>query len=290
MTTPEGDDTNDRADRAEAPAGTAGERIPVASWAAGEPEGAPASRAHALTYSTLASDQWVVAGRYGAHTTAEMHAALLRSEQIPARVEGANVNALGMHFSGFTDVKVMVLENDAERAAAALARLDLDQMEPAEDAAALDDSGEPLPIVTVAAFESARGMSEAETLMVSVGIRAYPTPLVPRGNRPPGEGKRFILRAHEDDAERARSILEESEEEAREQNEPRCPKCRSWRVYPVSQLFRGVAAVFGLAPKPEPLTDCLACHYRGPTTEFLPAGGASSPISAQKGTIHKEPS
>jgi hypothetical protein len=99
---------------------------------------------------------------------------------------------------------------------------------------------------------------------------------VPRGDRPPGEGKRFVLRVHEDDLDRARALLDDAEED--EDDDPRCPKCASHRVYPFGGGLKGVLArTFGFGGPTGGAGsagfECLACRYRGPIAEFVRGAG-----------------
>ena len=173
---------------------------------------------------------------------AELYAGALADAGIPAHVLNRNTNALGAYV-GAADVEVQVLESDAGRARELLnAVQNPDELEPADEAddpPPADDEGRPLALEVVAAFEHAGAMRDAATILAAANVRAYTPRLVPRGDRPPGEGKRFVLRVQEDDADRARSVLEAAaEEDAAEggaEDEPRCPKCRSWRSLPHRQ-------------------------------------------------------
>src|SRR5207245_2593169 len=100
----------------------------------------------------------------------------------------------------------------------------------------------------VAAFDSVRLMREAETVLSSARMCSFPPALAPRGDRPVREGKRFVLRVCEDDLERARELLAEAEAGESAEGELRCPKCRSWRVYPVSEFWKSLGAMLGLGP------------------------------------------
>ena len=111
-------------------------------------------------------------------------------------------------------------------------------------------------------------MREAQTLLASARVNAFLPPIIPRGDRPAGEGKRFILRVAEDDLPRAQSLLTHENPQDNDPEDLHCPKCGSWRVYPVSHFWQGMATTVGLAPKPLAEVDCLVCRYRGPKSEF----------------------
>jgi hypothetical protein len=146
-----------------------------------------------------------------------------------------------------------------------------DDVEPAENPddapPPVDAQGRSLRLVPAVAFDSVRLMRDAQTVLSSARILSFLPALVPRGDRPPGQGKRFVLRVCQEDLERAKAVLEEVESEA-DDEEPRCPRCKSWRVFPVSQFWKGLSAMVGLGPKPEDQLECLACHHRGLRADF----------------------
>lgn len=109
-------------------------------------------------------------------------------------------------------------------------------------------------------------LRDAQTLLASERMKAYGPRLVMRGKSPPGEGRRFILRVAEKDLPAAQALLEEESQEDRDQ--PRCPRCRAWRVHPQRSFFKGLAGVVGLGGEPATM-ECHSCHYRGPAAEFL---------------------
>jgi hypothetical protein len=239
-----------------------------------------------LSYQTPgASGAMVRVGSYGNNEEAELRASALAAEGIPSRVFNGNVNSLGIPYAGFADVELHVRQEDAQRAAEVLARdAAEDDLEPQElspaDSPPTDDDGNALNLVPLVAFDSVRLMRDAQTILSSARIRSYPPTLVRRGDRPPGQGARFILSVAEDDLERARRVLEEADADAasEDENGGRCPRCRSWRVFPVSQFWKGLAAMVGMGPTPQPLMECLACKHVGTKEEFVArvSGGASA--------------
>jgi hypothetical protein len=249
-----------------------------------EPEPRPA--VPVLSYQTPgAIGAMVRVGRYANSEEAELRASALAAEGIPSQVLNANVNSLGIPYAGFADVELHVRQEDARRAAEVLAcdaaEDDLEPQEPSPtDPTLTDDDGNELHLIPLVAFDSVRLMRDAQTVLSSARIRTYPPALAPRGARPPGQGARFILRVAEDDLERARRVLTEADADAasEDENEGRCPRCRSWRIFPVSQFWKAVAAMVGMGPKPQPLMECLACKYVGPKEEFAAriSGGSES--------------
>jgi hypothetical protein len=249
-----------------------------------EPESPPP--VPVLSYQTPGtSGSMVRVGRYANSEEAELRASALAEEGIPSQVFNANVNSLGIPYAGFADVELHVRQEDAQRAAEVLARdaaeNDLEPQEPSpSDPPPTDEDGNLLNLVPVVAFDSVRLMRDAQTILSSARIRTYPPTLVPRGDRPPGEGARFILRVADDDLDRARNVLAEADADAASDEDDdagRCPRCRSWRVFPVSQFWKGLAATFGFGPEPQPLMECLACKYVGPKEEFIArVSGASA--------------
>jgi hypothetical protein len=241
-----------------------------------------------LSYQTPgATGTMVRVGSYANSEEAELRASALAEEGIPSQVFNANVNSLGIPYAGFADVELHVRQDDAQRAAELLARdAAADDLEPQDpsptDPPPTDEAGNPLNLVPLVAFDSVRLMRDAQTILSSARIRSYAPTLVPRGDRPPGQGARFILRVAADDLDRARHVLTEADADAAsdDENQGRCPRCRSWRVYPVSQFWKGLAAMVGMGPEPQPLMECLACKYIGPKEEFsarIAAGSEPNP-------------
>jgi hypothetical protein len=236
--------------------------VPVLSYAT--PQAAPGRTVTAATCANAAE--------------AELVANELAAAGIPAQVIDQHTEMLGPYVGG-ASVKVVVLEADAARAAEVLRHSTSDELEPAEEPAdappLLDEDGGPLRPEEAARFDSPRLLRDAATTLAAARIRAFLPTLVPRGDRPPGVGKRFILRVREEDLDRARKVLAEAEEEAADEGEPRCPKCRSWRVYKIGAGFwKGLRAVFGLGCKQDRVEgfECLACGHRGPSAEFARHG------------------
>jgi hypothetical protein len=127
----------------------------------------------------------------------------------------------------------------------------------------VDEQGNALAVIGM--YGSYREMSDAQTVLASARIRAFVPPMAPRGDRPAGVGKRFVLWVAETDLNRAKALL--ADEAQDDTGEPRCPKCGSWRILQPESLIGGLAALVGLGHERQ--FECLACHYRGAPSEFL---------------------
>jgi hypothetical protein len=213
----------------------------------------------------------VLLARFATSEEAELHAAELGGEGIPTRILNSHVNALGIPYSGLSEVELHIYPRDGARAAELIKHTGGEDLEPADDGElaepAVDEHEQPIPVALLAKFETVRLLREAQTLLASARLQSYPPKLVPRGDRPPGVGKRFQLLVAEEDLERAQLLLRQAESEAAEEL-PRCPTCASWRVFAIPHFLRSMAATLGLGPKPAEELECLTCHHQGPATDF----------------------
>lgn len=205
--------------------------------------------------------------QYSAEYEAELNAAALNDEGIRTQIFGANTNYVNWLLQGFNQVELLVPEEDVEQAMQILARTSTDELEPVPmpDGAPppVDEHGNALAIVGT--YDSFREMSDAQTVLASERIRAFIPPMAPRGDRPPGVGKRFILRIAEADLNRGKALL--ADEAQDDSEEPRCPKCGSWRILQPQSIMGDLAALVGLGHERQ--FECLACHYRAKASEFL---------------------
>jgi len=215
-----------------------------------------------LSYHTSGSDELVRLASYGDPIPAELDAAALAEEGIPAQVFGANVGSLGVIYQGFNRVELHVRAGDIERAAKVLARVSSLELEPVDSGPTADETGRPL--VPAGAFDNARSLYDAQAVLASASIRSFPPVLVPRGDKPTGHGARFVLRVGAEDLSRSQSLLREDTDS----DDPRCPQCGSWRVFAVGHFWKDLAASLGLGPKLPSQNECLACKYRGESAEF----------------------
>jgi hypothetical protein len=214
---------------------------------------------------------------------AQLLAGELVAEGINCSVSHTLTAALGA-WGGSAKVLIEVAKPDAERAAEILRLRNLgDDLEPAaddDDQSTDEESGEPLVIAS--AYDNASRMRDAVTTLGSANVRAYTPRLVPRGDRPRGEGNRFVVRVRQSDLERAGEVLGENDEDASDADtkargdvdEPRCPKCSSWRVHresPMSAQFLRFIRLRSDDARSDPLV-CLACGHRWTPESHAPAG------------------
>ena len=209
---------------------------------------------------------------------AEMIAGDLEAEGIRCTVTNRHAAAMGA-WGGGARVYVEVPKDEAGRAAEVMRVRALgDDVEPADGAAGpdaamaeppVDERGRPVPLVVAVAYDTAGRMRDAVTTLGSARVRCYVPRLVPRGDRPPGEGNRFVVRVRADDLARARAVLHESDDHAAigdDDDEPRCPACSSWRVHRLGSLWVNLGRFFGLvggSEKTDPF-QCLACGHEWP--------------------------
>jgi hypothetical protein len=235
----------------------------------------PAEPVHALNYLPAGSQPptsgLVSVGSLLNRDLARIVASVLEGEGIECHVFGENTQSLGMHFSGFTEAKLQVPSGDAQRAAAIVRQLveDPDAVEPAAEEgeagrAMRGDDGQEL--VVVGAYDHPRSLQEAAAVLGAARITPYLPRLVSRGANPPGAGNRFPLRAEAEDADRAKSILddarEEAEEDARERGLLRCPKCNRLTGERISRVWEWLTAFATFRPFPPPRAHCGPCkHY-----------------------------
>lgn len=198
---------------------------------------------------------------------AQIYANELASHDIEYALLNQNApNALGW-YSGFGQVELQVLEEDAAAANELLSRLHLDpgEVEPAEES----DPQAPLPdpdgggmLVAAAAYEDPQRLYDAAALLGAAHVECFLPVLVPRGDRPKGVGERFVIRVRQADRERAREVVEQAEP-ADHDDEPRCPKCGSWQTYLLPSPWPGIwNYLLRRAPQQPREVECLRCHHR----------------------------
>jgi hypothetical protein len=220
----------------------------------------------------------VTIGYFTNNTEPAVRVAALEAAGIPAVLQNQNMGGLGW-YSGAIPVELQVRRIDLARAEEVIKSATSEDLEPAEEEpphaaeARAGVVGAP-PLVVIARFDTVRAMRDTAVLLESARIAAVLPRLVSRGDHPPGEGKRFILRVAEEDLERAEHVLqqakEEEDEEGGDNDEPRCPKCGSWRTFPVPTFLRTILYALRMGEKPgRDEMDCLACKYRGPRRDFV---------------------
>jgi putative signal transducing protein len=188
-----------------------------------------------LSYQRNAFSPLVTVRTFYNALDAQMLANELDAAGIRCTLTNQNTNTLGP-YSAFSQVELQVRQDDAGEARQILARYDTSstEVEPEEDLGASvpvpDPSGRGT-LVTAGAFDTASAMFDAAAALGAAHVECFLPVLVPRGDRPRGHGKRFIVRVREDDVERARHILERPADDSDEDpGEPRCPECGSWRT------------------------------------------------------------
>jgi DNA-directed RNA polymerase subunit RPC12/RpoP len=267
--------------------------------AAAEPAPPEAPAAPVLQYASAVDHGMVTIARCADLAEAEMIAGELGAEGIRCTVTNTLAAAMGP-WGGGARVYVDVPKQEADRAAAVLRVRTLgDDVEPADDDAEdvggtsaadgevdppLDEEGRPVPLVVVAAYDTASRMRDAVTTLGSARIRCVVPRLVPLGDRPRGEGNRFTVRVGADDLARARAVLHgpaeksgadrDADGDAGDDEEVRCPACSSWRVHRLGSLWVNVGRFFGLvggSEKSDPF-QCLACGHKWLPGTNGPAG------------------
>jgi hypothetical protein len=235
-----------------------------------EPKAPLSPIAPVLEYATPAAGGLVEIARFPSMAEASLSVAALAEQGITSQLLNAHTNAL--NYGGIAEIELVVGAQDADRAIIAMDRARLEELEPAEERAdphsIRDEQGREWPLAAVASFETVHLMRDAQTVLLSEHIKSYPPELVVRVNRPSGFGKRFILRVREEDLPRATRVISEA---AAEDDDPRCPRCRSWQVRPIPLRFLVRLAVWiHLIPRRPDLTECQMCGRRGVKEEFAP--------------------
>lgn len=188
-----------------------------------EPERPPT-----LSYGRPATATAVTIRKFYDAINAQLHANELAAHGIAYSLLNENTNTLGP-YSGFSQVELRVAAADVEAADRVLSNLQADpqDVEPVNDPG--PEASVPCPdgmLVPAAAFDEPGHMLDAAATLGAAGIECFLPELAARGDRPRGVGDRFVVRVREEEVEAARDLL--SDESG---DEPRCPKCGSWRVY-----------------------------------------------------------
>lgn len=233
-----------------------------------EPTPPPPARI-VLSYQAPALTSAVTVRQCADVMEAQLCANELAAHGIEYHLLNQNVNALGWPYSGLSSVEVQVREQDAPLARQLLARfeanpLDVEPEEGSADERTLaDPSGEGL-LVSAGAFDDPRRMYDAAATLGAARIDSFLPTLVPRGDRPRGSGRRFVIRVRESDLDRAREVLSRaSADEEDDDDEPRCPACGSWRVAPAPRPWPGLMKfLLGAAHRGPRELECLRCKHR----------------------------
>ena len=221
-----------------------------------------------LSYQRHASSPLVTVRTFYNAMDAQLCANELDAAGIRCALTNQNTNTLGP-YSAFSQVELQVRQEDVEDAQQMLSHLDVKStdVEPEQDvdpsAPLPDPSGEGV-LVAAGAFDTPGAMYDAAATLGAARVECFLPVLVPRGDRPAGSGKRFVIRVREDELERARDVLAEGDEKSGDDEvEPRCPECGSWRTYRIPGEGAGLLGfLLGREPKPSGQVECLRCHHR----------------------------
>jgi len=217
-----------------------------------------------LSYQRNAFSPLVTVRTFYSALDAQMLANELDAGGIWCTLTNQNTNTLGP-YAAFSQVELQVRQEDVEEARELLSRFDggSTDVEPEQDVdptEAVPDPGGEGVLVTVAAFDTPAAMYDAAGALGAAHVECFLPVLVPRGDRPRGEGKRFVVRVRGSEMERAHEVLEASDEDG---DEPQCPKCGSFRTYALPARKKGLLGfLFGLDPGESGELECLRCHHR----------------------------
>ena len=231
----------------------------------GPPE-IPIARRAVLPYQVSLPTSAVTVRKCRDILEAQIHANELAGHGIDYYVMNQNTSDVLSGYVGFTCIELQVRMEDAEQAAAVLSTMEINpsEVEPAEptdpDQPIRDPAGDGM-LATAAAFNNPRDLLDAAAVLGAGHIESFLPMLVSRGDRPAGTGNRFILRVHQDDMEQARELLARAASEEAKDDEPRCPKCGSYRVTPVPQL-RAKLVDFVFGRRTPAIMECLRCRSR----------------------------
>jgi len=222
-----------------------------------------------LSYQRNAFSPLVTVRTFYNALDAQMFANELDAAGIQCALANQNTNTLGP-YAAFSQVELQVRQEDLDEARQLLSHFDASStdVEPEQDvdpsAPVPDPTGEGV-LVTAGAFDTPAGMFDAAAALGSAHVECFLPVLVPRGDRPRGQGKRFIVRVREVDVDRARELLEKKPEDSdQDPDEPRCPKCGSWRTYALpARKNAGFFSLFlGFEAGESGELECLRCHHR----------------------------
>ena len=212
---------------------------------------------------------------------AGMIASELTGTGIPAQVVDHNTEVLGPYVGGAA-VKVLVMAEDAGRARELLRLNASDEVEPLEEPAGsagspagappVDEEGLPLRLAVAAAFDHPRRCARPPRCSPRRACSRSSPPSSPAAGGLRATASDFLLRVRHEDLERAEAVLEEAEAESGDEDEPRCPRCKSWRVFKQTSLLREIAGFFGFfgfGRSGGTGYECLACRHQGREAEFL---------------------
>ena len=227
----------------------------------------PLARRTVLPYEGILPTNAVTVRRFYDPFEAQLYANELAAHGIDYYLMNQNANVLGP-YAGASPLELQVREQDVPETQAVLSRfhVNLAEVEPAGDSdpfkSISDPTGDGL-LVSAAAYENPRQLFDAAATLGAARVECFLPLLVPRGDRPPGEGKRFVLWVRESDVVRARETLAQADAERAAEDEPRCPKCGSYRVDLAPAPWPGlVKFLFGKRSDQPREMQCFRCRER----------------------------
>jgi hypothetical protein len=251
------------------------------------PANEPPSPAPVLAYQSPRSGKGVTVAWCADAMEAELLCNELQANGVPAVTANEHIVSALQGYVGFVRVEVQVAVEDRDRAAAVLARLPgRNDVEPADEPAdgsadfTTDDSGARLPLAVVAEYDTAQEMLEASAALGSARVQTFLPDLMPKRPRPaPGQGPtpgdaddadrpppRFRVRVLEEELPRAQRVLQESDgdEDSGDEDDPRCPKCASWRVHGATPgVVSSIVRLFTGGGRSRGKTwQCLRCKFK----------------------------
>lgn len=229
----------------------------------------PLARRTVLPYQGALGTSAVTLRKFHDPFEAQLHANELAGHGIDYALLNQNVNLIGAYL-GSSQIELQVREQDVPAATQLLSHFHVNplEIEPAEDS----DPGEPIPdpageglLVSAAAYDNPQHLFDAASTLGSAHVPCFLPALAPRGDRPAGQGNRFVLRVRETDLGRAREILAQAEAEQAADGEPRCPKCGSYRVDRASPPWPGLLRfLLGMRSDAPREMQCFRCRERWP--------------------------
>lgn len=229
----------------------------------------PIARRAVLPYQGVAGTAVKTVRKFYDPIEAQLFANELAVNDIDYSLVNQNVTGLGLPYSGFSQIELQVRERDLEQATGLLSTLQVNPLEVEPENAT--DPHEPIPdpagegtLLAAGEYDNPRALFDAAATLGAARVECFIPTLVPRGQRPAGNGKRFILRVRASDEARAREILTQREADP-DDDEPRCPRCGSYRVAAASRPWPGLVKFLmgGGSASPAEM-ECLRCKHRWP--------------------------
>jgi hypothetical protein len=234
---------------------------------ADNPSSVPLARRAVLPYQGALPTSAVTVGTFYHVYEAHIFANQLASQGIDYFLMNQNVNVLGA-YAGFSQIELQVRKEDLAAARNALAQFQASplEVEPAErtdpDQPIPDPAGEGL-LVTAGRFDNPRSLFDAAAILGAARVEGFLPLLVPRSNLADGATIPFVLRVRAGDLAAAREILSNAAAEEADEDEPRCPKCGSYRVAAVSSFWADLMQfIRGASKSKQQMMECLRCRQR----------------------------